>query len=87
MPIFILKGAAVLKYSIHQASIYGSGRYDYKMYVIHHPDAAKCAKSLEDLGYELVERETPVKVEEIEGDYLRSRIEKNGCCGSKVRCG
>ena len=79
-----MEGAAVLKYSIHQNSIYGSGKYDYKMYAIYHPDAESCAKHLEDLGYELVERETPVKVEEIQGDFLRSRIEKNGCCGSKV---
>ena len=79
-----MEGAAVLKYSIHQNSIHGSGRYDYKMYAIYHPDAETCAKHLEDLGYELVKRETPVKVEEIEGDFLRSRIEKNGCCGSKV---
>ena len=60
-----------------------SGRYDYKMYAIHHPNATKCAKALEDLGYELIERPTPVRVDEIEGDYLRERIESNGCCGSK----
>ena len=81
-----MEGAAVLKYSIHQNSIHGSGRYDYKMIAIHHPDAAECAKHLEDLGYELLERKTPVKVEEIQADFLRERIEKNGCCGSKVRC-
>ena len=74
----------MLKYSIHLASIHGTmgGRYDYKMYAIHHPNATHCAKSLEELGYELIERPTPVKVEEIEGDYLRERIEQNGCCGS-----
>lgn len=82
-----MEGAAVLKYSIHQNSIHGSGRYDYKMYAIYHPDATECAKHLEELGYELVKRETPVKVEDIQADYLRERIEKNGCCGSKVcRC-
>ena len=66
-------------------SIHGnmSGRYDYKMYAIHHPNATKCAKALEDLGYELIERTTPVRVDEIEGNYLRERIESNGCCGSK----
>lgn len=76
--------AAVLKYSIHQASIHGNlgGRYDYKMYVIHHPNATQCAKSLEQLGYELIERPTPINVQEIEGDYLRERIENNGCCGA-----
>lgn len=74
-----------MKYSIHLASIHGNlgGRYDYKMLALYHPDAAECAKSLQDLGYELIERQTPVKVEDIEGDVLRSRIENNGCCGSK----
>lgn len=80
-----MEGAAVLKYSIHKASVHGNmgGRYDYKMVAIHHPDATECAKSLEDLGYELIERPTPVKVEEIQGEFLKERIESNGCCGSK----
>ena len=81
----ITEGAAVLKHSIHLASIHGNlgGRYDYVMYAIYHPEAIKCAKTLESLGYTLVERETPVAVKDIKGDFLRSRIEKNGCCGEK----
>lgn len=81
----ITEGAAVLKHSIHLASVHGNlgGKYDYKMYAIYHPSGIKCAKTLESLGYTLVERETPVAVKDIEGDYLRSKIEKNGCCGEK----
>ena len=81
----ITEGAAVLKHSIHLTSIHGNmnGRYDYQMYALYHPSAIKCAKTLESLGYKLVERETPVAVEDIKGDFLRSRIEKNGCCGEK----
>jgi hypothetical protein len=30
----------------------------------------------------LVEKGLPLKVADIEGDYLRERIEKNGCCGA-----
>lgn len=75
------EGAAVLKYSIHKQM--AAGKYDYKMFAIYHPDAKECVQPLADLGYELVERETPVKTEEIEGDTLRNKIEKNGCCGSK----
>jgi hypothetical protein len=77
--------AAVLKHSIHLASIHGNlgGRYDYKMFAIYHPDAATCVPPLAELGYELVERDTPVKVEEIEGDWLRERVRHNGCCGEK----
>jgi len=79
------EGAAVLKHSIHLASIHGKmgGRYDYQMYAIYHPEALKCAKTLESLGYKLVERNTPVAVKDIQGDYLRSKIEANGCCGEK----
>jgi len=79
------EGAAVLKHSIHLASIHGKmgGRYDYQMYAIYHPEALKCAKTLESLGYKLVERNTPVAVKDIQGDYLRSKIEDNGCCGEK----
>ena len=80
-----MEGAAVLKYSIHLASIHGDlgGRYDYKMYAIYHPDAAECAKDLASLDYELIERPVPVVTAEIEGEFLRSRIENSGCCGAK----
>lgn len=81
----ITEGAAVLKHAIHLASMHGNlgGRYDYKMYAIVHPDGETCAAPLLDLGYELVRRETPVAVKDIKGDYLRTHIEKNGCCGEK----
>jgi hypothetical protein len=81
----ITEGAAVLKHSIHLASVHGNlgGRYGYKMYAIYHPDGERCAAPLKDLGYELLKRETPVAVKDIEGAFLRSKIEKNGCCGEK----
>jgi len=79
----LVEGAAVLKHSIHQVSIHGRGRYDYKMYAIYHPEARACSLPLAELGYELLERETPIQVADIEGDFLRSKIEKNGCCGEK----
>ena len=80
-----MEGAAVLKYSVHQASVHGNmgGKYDYQMFAIYHPDAVACARSLEELGYKIIPRPTPVKVEEIRGDVLRNKIEQNGCCGSK----
>lgn len=81
----ITEGGAVLKHSIHRASSRGrlGGTYDYAMYAIYHPDAEACALPLKDLGYTLLKRETPVKVSEIQGEFLRSKIEKNGCCGEK----
>lgn len=79
------EGAAVLKYSIDLTSINGSkgGKYNYKMYILHHPDALECALPLKDLGFELLERPTPVNVSAIQGDVLRERIVRNGCCGEK----
>ena len=81
----LTEGAAVLKHSIHRASVQGhlGGRYNYKMYAIYHPQAETCAKTLESLGYELLERETFINVKDIEGEFLRTHIEKNGCCGEK----
>jgi hypothetical protein len=81
----ITEGAAVLKHSIHLTTVHGpmGGRYDYKMYAIYHPEGEKCARTLETLGYTLVKRETPVAVADIKGDFLRERIQKNGCCGEK----
>lgn len=81
----IAEGAAVLKHAIHLASVHGGlgGRYDYKMYAIYHPQGETCAKSLETIGFELVRRDTPVQVEEIEGEFLRSKIHDNGCCGER----
>jgi hypothetical protein len=81
----ITEGAAVLKHSIHLASSQGNlgGRYNYKMYAIYHPDGKECAEPLADLGYELLERFTPVAVKDIQGDFLREHIHSNGCCGEK----
>jgi hypothetical protein len=79
------EGAAVLKHSIHLSSVHGNkgGRYDYKMYIIYHPGASECALPLADLGFELLRRDTPVNVSDIQGDLLRERIQTNGCCGEK----
>lgn len=82
----ITEGAAVLKHSIHLASVQnqqGSGRYGYQMYAIVHPEAESCAMPLRDLGYKILKCETPVAVADIKGKFLRERIEKNGCCGEK----
>jgi hypothetical protein len=72
----ITEGAAVLKHAVHLTSIHGTkgGKYDYKMYAIYHPQGEKCALTLKDLGYELVQRKTPVAVKDIEGKFLREKI-------------
>jgi len=58
-------------------------RYGYKMYAIVHPDATDCAQQLAAVGYELLVRDVPVPVDEIRGDFLRTKVVVNGCCGEK----
>ena len=84
----ISDGAAVLKHSIHLNSIqnYAQSKslYDYKMYALVHIEAELCARSaLEPLGYEILLRDVPVPLNEIEGEYLREKVPANGCCGEK----
>ena len=75
----ITDGAAVLMHSIHQSSFRaGVSKYDYQMYAIVHPDGQQCAALLKDLGYKILVRKTLVAVNDIEGEYLRTHIEKNG---------
>lgn len=79
----LVDGAAVLKHSIHLSSIHGIGRYDYKMYAIVTPEAMSCAAPLANIGYTIIQRDTPVAVDDIQGEFLRGRIQSNGCCGEK----
>ena len=75
-------GAAVLKYSLDVHSKSAESKYKYKTYIFYHPSAKECVLPLENLGYTLLERPTPIKVEEIGGDgFLRERIVVTGCCG------
>lgn len=75
-------GAAVLKYSFDVHSKSEGSKFKYKHYIMYHPDARECVLPLEALGYTLLERPTPIKVEDIRGDGgLRERIVTNGCCG------
>jgi hypothetical protein len=77
-------GAAVLKYSLDQhraGSGQGGGKFNYQMYILYHPDAKACVLPLQTLGYTLLERPTPVAVQDIRGEDLRERIVENGCCG------
>jgi hypothetical protein len=48
------------------------------MYAIVHPDAVACGEPLTGLGYKVLIRNTPVAVKDIQGDFLRNNIEKNG---------
>jgi len=77
-------GAAVLKYSLDVHSRRATSKFKYHNYILYHPSAKKCVLPLMNLGYTLIERQTPIEVEEIGGDgVLRERIVNNGCCGEK----
>jgi len=79
-------GGAVLKHSIHlssSANKSSKSKYGYKMYAIVHPDAVKCSTQLEQIGYEILVRDVPVPVADIQGEYLRTKVVSNGCCGEK----
>jgi hypothetical protein len=80
-------GAAVLQYSIMRQQQHNrnkklrstsSSRYQYHFYVIYHPSARECAEPLKDLNFTLVERESPVLPEDIQGNDLRATIAKSG---------
>ncbi|GKY95788.1 hypothetical protein MPSEU_000539500 [Mayamaea pseudoterrestris] len=77
--------AAVLKHSIHRASIHGTlgGRYDYDSFVISYPGAKECSAALEDFGWKVIERPILVNVSEIRGNHMRENVDNTGCCGSK----
>jgi hypothetical protein len=90
-PFPITEGAAVLYYSIQRAHAAAAAAqtdddaisYDFKVYAVYHPAAAACAQTLAPLNYTLIQRDTPVAVPDIQGDYLRDHIHANGCCGER----
>jgi hypothetical protein len=77
----LLDGAAVLKHSIHLASL--NSKYDYKMYSFVHEDAKDCGSILSNIGYDVLIRPNPIKVEEIRNIYLRRILPNHACCGEK----
>lgn len=75
----LLDAAAVLAHSIKLSN----STYPYKLYAIAHPDTKSCLSDIEEFGYNILHRDTPVDVEEIRGEFLRRKIVDNGCCGEK----
>ena len=75
--------ALVLRHSVHlTSSRAGKSKYDYKMYAIVHRQAEPCSQTLKDAGFEVLIRDPPVEVPEIEGDFLRKKIRREWCCGA-----
>jgi hypothetical protein len=56
------------------------------MYAIVHQDGcSENAALLQNLGYKTLVRDTPVQLDEIQGEWYRNHVENENCCGSKVR--
>jgi hypothetical protein len=72
-----LDGAAVLKHSIERLD----SKYDSKFYAFVHPNATSCLDTLENLGFTVQVRPTPVNTSDIRGPLLKF-VEGASCCGS-----
>jgi hypothetical protein len=77
---FFQDGAAVLMYSIMKYSYNAS--YDISFIAFVHPNVTTSRPGLEKLGWHVIEVPIPVNVSAIKFDFLREKINKNGCCGS-----
>ncbi len=51
------------------------------MYALAHPQAMSCATVLQDVGFTLVQVPPPIQPSEIQGEYLRTHIHREWCCG------
>ncbi len=77
---FFQDGAAVLAYSIMKNV--KSALYDISFIAFVHPNVTSSRVGLRRLGFHVVEVPTPVNTSAIRFDFLREKIDKNGCCGA-----
>lgn len=79
-----LDQAAILLYSIHRNSLRATSatKYDYKAYAFVHPEASNCTQQLQEFGYEVHIKESPVLKEDITG-RLKEFIHEASCCQEK----
>ena len=75
-----LDGAAVLAYSL--IKIFQKEPFEYSLIAFVHPTVSKSRPLLEKLGFHVIEATTPINVSAITHDWLRQKINKNGCCGA-----
>jgi hypothetical protein len=77
---FFLDGAAVLAYSILRHS--SQSPYSISLIAFVHPNVTTSRPGLKNLGFHVIEVPIPINVSAIQFDFLREKINKNGCCGS-----
>lgn len=75
-----LDGAAILAYSIVQSSKFSN--YVNSLVAFVHPNVTKSREGLKKLGYHVIEVPIPINVSAIKFEFLREKINKNGCCGA-----
>lgn len=73
-------GAAVLAYSIMKHSYQAD--YDISFIAFVHPNVTTSREPLRRLGYHVIEVPVPINASAIKFDFLREKINKNGCCGA-----
>lgn len=77
---FFQDGAAVLVYSIMKYSWNAS--YDISFVAFVHPNVTTSRPGLQKLGFHVIEVPIPINATAIKFDFLREKINKNGCCGA-----
>jgi hypothetical protein len=77
---FFQDGAAVLVYSILKYSVHSA--YDISFIAFVHPNVTKARDGLSRIGFHVIEVPIPINVSAIQFDFLREKINKNGCCGA-----
>lgn len=77
---FFQDGAAVLVYSILKSSV--NSPYDVSFVAFVHPNVTLARDGLTKIGFHVIEVPIPINTTAIKFDFLREKINKNGCCGS-----
>jgi hypothetical protein len=77
----VVDGAAVLGYSIRNASI--RSRYSYRLYAFVHHDAQNCNRELAKLGWQVMIKDVPFEMSDIQDEGLQQAIPLQGCCGER----
>mmetsp|Transcript_12506 Transcript_12506/g.18671 ORF Transcript_12506/g.18671 Transcript_12506/m.18671 type:complete len:535 (+) Transcript_12506:14-1618(+) len=72
-----IDSAATLVQSVKQAK----SRYNIELVAIVSKDVVKCRYSLERLGFKILEKDLPVKPDEIRNPQIAKEILTDGCCG------
>ena len=77
---FFQDGAAVLAYSIYNVS--RNVDFDITLLAFVHPNVTQARPLLIKMGFHVIVAPTPIYPPAIRYEFLRTKIDKNGCCGS-----